>query len=448
MNHYPAARLPSHIGLAPWREILPVAPVSFPQLDQSTRADVTIIGAGFAGLAASQRLVQLDPSLRVAVLDAGKIAEGASGRNSGFMIDLPHNLASENYSGDAFSADQKLIELNRQAIAFAKNSVEQYNINRDYFSEVGKVNGAASSHADKCNTDYSNHLDTLNEPYQRLDARAMYELTGSRHYLSGIYTPGTVLIQPAGYSLSLASGLNAHVDIYENSPALVIKRDATSWVVESSNGSVTSNQVIIAANGHLESFGFAKKRLMHIFLYASMTREFNAEDAKHIGGQDNWGITPSDPMGTTMRRLKTPSGGSRIITRTCAHYLPEMRTSRDKMNKAAIVHLQKFRQRFAHLSEAQMQYQWAGHLCLTHNGVSVAQELEQGLYSACVQNGLGLTRGILTGISAAERCLGLKTEIGAFFESEKQASLLPPALFAKPVANALLKWKERRAANE
>ena len=89
MNHHLAVRLPSHIGLAPWREILTAEPPNYPQLDRSTTADITIIGAGFAGLAAAQRLTQLDPSLRVVVLDAGNIAEGASGRNSGFMIDLP-----------------------------------------------------------------------------------------------------------------------------------------------------------------------------------------------------------------------------------------------------------------------------------------------------------------------------------------------------------------------
>lgn len=449
MNHYQATRLPCHTGLAPWREILPVEPPNFPQLAQSSTADITIIGAGFAGLAAAQRLTELDPNLRVVVLDASRIAVGASGRNSGFMIDLPHDLASKNYSGEALLADQTLIGLNRKAIAFAKNAVEQYRISHDHFSEIGKVNGAASTHADKCNSSYANHLDALNEAYQRLDAQAMYELTGSRHYLSGIYTPGTVLIQPAAYSLSLAAGLqNKKVDIYQNSPAIAIKRSSANWVVESNNGKVTSGQVIIAANGHLESFGFAKNRLMHIFLYASMTHEFSAEDAKQIGGQDNWGITPSDPMGTTMRRFKTASGGSRILTRTCAHYLPEMHTSEHKLKAAAAVHLQKFNQRFAHLSDTKMQHQWSGHLCLSHNGVSVAKELEQGLHSACVQNGLGLTRGILTGISAAERCLGVKSEIGAFFQSEKQASILPPALLAKPVANALLKYKERRATNE
>jgi glycine/D-amino acid oxidase-like deaminating enzyme len=33
------------------------------------------------------------------LLEAGRVAEGAAGRNSGFMIDLPHELTSEDYAG-------------------------------------------------------------------------------------------------------------------------------------------------------------------------------------------------------------------------------------------------------------------------------------------------------------------------------------------------------------
>ena len=95
MSHYSAAQLPSHLGLAPWREILPETPPSYPRLEHSSTADITIIGAGFAGLAAAQRLSQLDPTLRVTVLDAGKIAEGASGTATRLMSRrLPGPIAS------------------------------------------------------------------------------------------------------------------------------------------------------------------------------------------------------------------------------------------------------------------------------------------------------------------------------------------------------------------
>ena len=71
------------------------------------------------------------------------MAEGAAGRNSGFMIDLPHDLASEDYAGSG--DDRKVISLNRQAIDFARSAVEEYGIDANYFDPVGKVNGAASA---------------------------------------------------------------------------------------------------------------------------------------------------------------------------------------------------------------------------------------------------------------------------------------------------------------
>ncbi|MCA9772984.1 MAG: FAD-dependent oxidoreductase, partial [Myxococcales bacterium] len=52
--------------------------------------EVAIIGAGFAGLAAARRLAQLRPQDTVVILEARAVAEGPAGRNSGFMIDLPH----------------------------------------------------------------------------------------------------------------------------------------------------------------------------------------------------------------------------------------------------------------------------------------------------------------------------------------------------------------------
>jgi glycine/D-amino acid oxidase-like deaminating enzyme len=117
---------------------------------------VVIVGAGFAGLSAARRLRQLSPRARASVLEAGRVAEGAAGRNSGFMIDLPHDLASEDYAGAG--DDRAMIALNRHAIGFAREAVEDYGIDRGLFDPAGKVNGAASAAADAHNRSYAAHL--------------------------------------------------------------------------------------------------------------------------------------------------------------------------------------------------------------------------------------------------------------------------------------------------
>ena len=45
-------------------------------------------------------------------------------------------------------------------------------------------------------------------------------------------------------------------------------------------------KVILANNGHLESFGFARQQLMHIFLYASMTVDLGADTLAKLGGNN------------------------------------------------------------------------------------------------------------------------------------------------------------------
>ncbi len=445
MTTYRASRKPRHRGPAAWNAILGKAP-AYPALAESRTADVVVIGAGFAGLSATLRLLQIDPALNVVVLEAGRIAEGAAGRNSGFMIDLPHELTSSDYAGHGNDAEQ--IRLNRIAIAFAKEAVDSFQIRSDYFDAAGKVNGAASPAADGQNRSYARHLKELGEVYETLDARQMHDLTGSHHYVSGLYTPGTIMLQPAGYIRGLAAGLSSQVSIHENAPVVAISRSGRDWCVATDAAHVTAPRIVMATNGHLESFGFAKGRLMHVFLYASMTPELDAERLAAVGGASRWGVTPSDPLGTTMRRIDSAQGGNRIVTRTVATLRSGMETSAGDLARATRVQQRKFDDRFPALAGLKPEFEWAGHLCLARNGVSVCGEIEDGIFSACVQNGLGTVRGTLTGLAAADGVLGQATDIRRHFEAQDAPSRLPPRPLRDIGANALLRWRGLRAGRE
>jgi len=76
------------------------------------------------------------------------------------------------------------------------------------------------------------------------------------------------------------------------------------------------------------------------------------------------------------------------------------------------------------------------------------RELEPGLFAACVQNGLGTTRGTLTGIAAAELASNQPSAISRHFSAEAAPTKLPPPPFAEIGANTYLRWKEWRAGRE
>ena len=446
MTRFEARRTPVHKGPAAWSVILPSQPAPL-RLPGDQTVDVAIVGAGFAGLAAARRLRQLDPTVKVAVLEASRLAEGASGRNSGFMIDLPHDLTSDDYAGHG--DDRSIVALNRQAIAFARGAVEDYGIRADYFDQVGKVNGAASDITDALNRSYADHLTSLGEPNERLDGKAMEELTGSRHYVSGLYTPGTVMLQPAGFVRGFGEGLRAAgVGVWEQTPVTAIARHGNLFSLSSPRGGFPSSHVILSYHRPLFTFLFSLHPLLPFFLFASMTVDLGPDALKALGGRPRWGVTPSDPMGTTMRRIDTALGGNRIITRTCASFLPGMEASEADLRRTAAVHRQKFEQRFPALAGVRQEYTWAGHLCLTRNGVSIAKELEPDLFAATVCNGLGTARSTLTGIAAADLVMGQTTDATRHFAGDAEPSRLPPKPFSTIGANVYLRWKEWRAGLE
>lgn len=441
-------RTPVHNGLAAWSEILGPAALRVP-LKGDVGCDVAIVGAGFAGLSAARHLRRIASDSKVVIVDASRVAEGGAGRNSGFMIDLPHDVTSHDYAGGSAGRDRELIRLNRQAIDFAGEAVKDYAIPEGYFRRVGKINGAASEVGLAANTSYAAHLAALNEPHELLDAQAMRAITGTSYYKGGLYTPGTAMLQPAGYIRGLAAGLERDgVTFFENSPVLRFESAGNGWALHGAGGTIRAAKVILANNGHLESFGYRRGQLMHIMLNACMTEELSADQIRRLGGEENWGITPADSMGTTVRRISKAQGGNRIVIRQGGYYRPEMQTSASDLKRLEGKMREKFDARFRQLADVRFQYSWSGHLCLSKNGVSVMRELEPNLFSACVCNGLGTARGTLMGIAAAELACGRTSDITAFFLSEDEPVKLPPHPFDTIGANAYMRLKEWQARAE
>lgn len=439
------ARLPVDPGPAGWNRLLPEAgPARV--LEEDTRADWLVIGAGFAGLAAARRLSQLRPSERVVVLEASRVADGPAGRNSGFMIDLPHDLASASYAG-GLEADRAQTALTRHGIAFAAEAAAEYGLSAEAFSQSGKVNAAATARGHQHNLDYAAHLERLGEAHEVLDAGQMAAMTGSGYYRSGLFTPGCAMIQPALYVRGVADGLVSNrVSLFEQSAVTSLERHG-DWVARTASGSVTAPKVILAVNGHLNSFGFFENRLMHVFTYASMTPALSAKEVARLGGAPVWGVTSADPMGTTVRRV-SGEGGDRIVVRNRFTFDTSMEVSEARIAQVARDHDRSFAARFPQLKGVEMAYRWGGRLCLSRNNVQIVRELEPGLFSACCQNGLGTAKGSLAGKLAAELACGESSVFLDRLLAQEAPRRLPPAPLAGIGANAYLKWQEMRAGRE
>jgi glycine/D-amino acid oxidase-like deaminating enzyme len=59
--------------------------------NRDQKCDWLIIGAGYTGLSAARKLGQLHPDKNIILVDAQLAGEGASGRNSGYLVDTTLN---------------------------------------------------------------------------------------------------------------------------------------------------------------------------------------------------------------------------------------------------------------------------------------------------------------------------------------------------------------------
>ena len=176
-------------------------------LDGDVTADWLIIGAGFAGLSAARRLPSSGPARGSSCSMRREVAQGPAGRNSGFMIDVPHNLASGEYSagdasaGEAGDGPQPLRHRLRR-----RGGGRIRNVARDLRSLAARSTRPRLRAAMKLNATSARSLERMGEPFASSTPAEMREMTGTDYYLGGLYTPGAVMIQPADYIRDLRGG--------------------------------------------------------------------------------------------------------------------------------------------------------------------------------------------------------------------------------------------------
>ncbi|GLO53781.1 oxidoreductase [Pseudomonas putida] len=440
---YTASKLPSNNGSSGWVEMLPRRQAKA-VLNRAVTADVAIIGGGFAGLSAARQLVRRDPTLKVVVLEAGLVGEGASGRNSGFIIDLPHEVSAEGLGGGSLERARRDIKLYRTAIDLGRELADLHGWGKEVFDPCGRFSVARGTQGDEHILSYGKQLDALGERYELLDTRQIGEVTGSPAYTSGMFMPGTVMIQPAAYVRRFADALADPVQVYEQTPALSFKQVGGAWVIKTPNGMVSAGKIILANNGHAQSFGFFKGKLLHVFTYASLTERF---DPRLLPGQRTWAATPALPMGTTVRRI-SDGDSDRILVRWRYSYNPSLTIGDGQVNSAGRVHDGKFATRFPTLKGLRMEYRWGGPMALTWNSVPAFGEVDSGVIAACGCNGLGASKSSAAGIAAADLAVGIDSELVQILSAYDKPKPLPPQPFLTIGAKANMKFKELRAGDE
>lgn len=191
-------------------------------------------------------------------------------------------------------------------------------------------------------------------------------------------------------------------------------------------------------------FGFLPRTMLSIFLYASMTRPLTEAEQQRLGGKPFWGIIPADPYGSTVRR--TPD--NRILIRNGFSFNPDGRPRAHYLQKFLPQHRASYLRRFPMLADVEFEYSWSGALTMSHNHKGFFGQLAPNVYGALCCNGLGITRGTVTGTLLADWLAGKTSALTQFLLETSGPSTLPPEPFLSIGVNATLWWGQRKAGLE
>lgn len=412
-------RLPSDDATNGWSALLPARPPR-PALVGEHEADWVIIGAGYAGLAAARQLAIREPGASIAVIEAGVVGENASGRNSGFAIDLPH---SSSPSDAAVAQGRSVIRVNRFAVDALDGLVAEHGIACDW-QKRGRYHVAVTDEvASESLKAYAHNLDAWSEPYEYLERAALQRRLGTDYYAAAVYTPGTHLMNPAALVRGLADSLPPQVRLYENSPVIEAELKGAEPQVRTARGRIRAGKVILTVNAFSQSFGIFRERQIPVLLFASLTHPLTAAQRASLGSDVSWGVTPAHGVAGSTLRL-THDG--RLMIRQGFEYSPTLRTTEARRARARAMNLELLRRRFPQLGDLELEHFWMGWLAVSQNHAPAFGQVADHAYAASCCNGSGIVRHTAAGMLIAELALGETNPLIDDFLIEGTANYIPP----------------------
>lgn len=404
--------------------------------------DYVIVGAGFAGIFAASRLAENKPGASIAVFDASPVGMGDSGRNAGFMIDVPHATVGDPKSDQDHHKWRH--RLNTIVIDRMRRIKDEHQLQVDW-RESGKYLAAREKKCLPALTNLERLTAQLGGESQMLNRAQLADRLGTDYYLQGIYTPGTVLINPAETVRGLASVLPANVQVFENTAVIEVIEGATPQV-RLANGKVVSTcKVILTVSAFINHFGVKESgRLFGINSFGAFTRELNDAEMAHFQGIEPWGCTAAHPAGTTVRFTTS----RRIFVRNGLTFSKTQCSSPDRIHAARGKLRKAFEARFPKLKHVNFEYVYGGMIPLTRNTQSLFGSVGQNVYAGTVGDGLGITRSSMLGLYLADMVTDLDSEELRYLLKTNHPSWCPPEPFCSIGANLRLRVEELQAGGE
>ena len=410
-------------------------------LSSDLNCEWLIIGAGYTGLSAARKLGQLYPNQKILLVDAQLAGEGASSRNSGYLVDTTLN--------DGFTSNKELENYKKKTsiyklgIEAVQRFIKEYQVDCDW-NECGKYFASSKKEDQKILEDFSETLSKLGFEHNILFNKDLVKRLGTNFYNIALHTKGGILLHPGKLVRAMIDTLPENVNLYENSLLLNWKKINGIINCNFKNGSIKTKKIIFATNGYLKSLGIKTNYNFPITLTASMTRSLTDSEFKSIGKPKEWGVLPVRPMGATIRLTKD----RRILIRNTAEVHNPYQMSKSELIKRQLKQKFGIKKRFPQLPDDIIQSTWSGVVSRTRNSSQIFEKINDNIFVAGCYNGSGIGVGTLFGEQIAIKASNENSKEIKTIEERNKPTWLPPQPFLDIGVKTRLIYERFRARSE
>jgi glycine/D-amino acid oxidase-like deaminating enzyme len=329
------------------------------------QAEVVIVGGGFTGLWAAHHLKNLDPNLDVVVLEQGRAAYGASGRNAGMLseaIDHSHSLAVAHFGE---KEAERLVVLGRENVAEIRAFLEARGISCD-LEQPGMLHVAL-------------HEWDIPELEEDLEVARSLGVTGLRllgrdeiqaeihspRYQAALFQPSGILLDP----VKLVEGLRREavargVRVFEDTRVTALER-AGDGVRVVARGEVRARRVILGMSAYTHHLlPQVLVRFLPLYDYIITSEPLHEAEREAIGWRHRQGV--SDIRNFFKYYRLTPDDRILWGTSEAQYYPPNRVQEACDHSENLYEHLRhSFTRHFPELARLAFPYAWGGAICAT-----------------------------------------------------------------------------------
>lgn len=298
----------------------------------SARADICVVGGGFTGLSAALHLA--GKGAKVALIEAGTVGSGASGRNGGQIHTglRQRQKALERWLGKEHA--RALWDLAQESKVLLRDLAAQHAI--DCALKNGLVIAAHHRRALRPLAEDTEHLQRHYNYTQAemMNAAQTARALGTSIYPGGRLDKGGGHLHPLAFARGLArAGEAAGVRFHEHTRAVRIEQNERGARVQCESGAIDAGQVILACDAlsgdvapqlapfiaHVESFIVATEPLADPLYDAVLPLDAAVADTRHVldyyrksedrrllfGGRESYWTPPADIAAMVRPRMES-----------------------------------------------------------------------------------------------------------------------------------------------